>query len=208
MRRYLPLIDSRAWLYRRRSLTLGAAVVFAGILAGSSGEARALPIRIAVFGFELNDFSAGAGIAGNPVEDLVELHKATDEARQLITRSGRYVLVDMSGADKAARSLNAEDDKAVQDRTLQHCAGCEAAIARDLGADQSFLGVVSRISRTEYVVRFQVRDAQTGRLILAADSDLRMGAVDSWYRGVAILVKDRLFRRQEGGPNASLQVNR
>jgi hypothetical protein len=53
---------------------------------------------------------------------------------------------------------------------------CEAAIALKLGADQSFVGVVRRISRTEYAVQFQIRDAHTGAIILARQSDLRIGA--------------------------------
>jgi len=62
-----------------------------------------------------------------------------------------------------------------------------------LGAEQSFVGVVRRISRTEYIVRFQVRDARTGAVVADGNSGLRMGAVDSWSRGAVRLVKDRLL---------------
>ena len=58
-----------------------------------------------------------------------------------------------------------------------------------LGADQSFVGVVTRISRTEYVVRFQIRDARTGAPIIARQSDLRIGADHSWNRGAVSLIK-------------------
>jgi Protein of unknown function (DUF2380) len=64
----------------------------------------------------------------------------------------------------------------VKSRSLRQCIGCEAAVALKLGADQSFVGVVTRISRTEYVVRFQIRDARTGAPIIARQSDLRIGA--------------------------------
>ncbi|HEY0938641.1 MAG TPA: DUF2380 domain-containing protein [Steroidobacter sp.] len=52
--------------------------------------------------------------------------------------------------------------------------------------------MVSRISRTEYVVRFKVRDTRTGAVIAAGESGLQMGADYSWSRGAAKLVKARL----------------
>lgn len=168
-------------------------IMLASVLTGLPAAANPAPTKIAVFDFEFSDFSAGAGIAGDPADDLAQLNKATDEARQLIEQSGHYALVDTSGADKAAQSLSPADGKAVRDRALQDCNGCEAAVAEKLGADQSFVGVVSRISRMEYVVRLQIRDAHTGALALAAQSGLRMGANYSWYRGVADLIRGRLL---------------
>ncbi|WP_158931357.1 DUF3280 domain-containing protein [Acidisphaera sp. S103] len=170
-------------------------VLLVSILAGLSAKADPAPIKIAVFDFEFTDFSAGAGVAGDPADDLTQLNKATGEVRQLIKQSGRYDLVDTSGADKTAQSLSQADGKAVQDRSLRDCNGCEAPIARQLGADQSFLGVVSRISRMEYVVRLQIYDAHTGTLAFAAQSGLRMGANYSWYRGAADLIKSRLLNK-------------
>ncbi|MGQ9370318.1 DUF2380 domain-containing protein, partial [Azospirillum sp. A39] len=60
----------------------------------------------------------------------------------------------------------------------------------------SLVGVVKRISRTEYTVRFRIRDAGTGAVVADADSGLRMGADYSWDRGAARLVRTRLL---EGG---------
>ncbi|HET6221634.1 MAG TPA: DUF2380 domain-containing protein, partial [Dongiaceae bacterium] len=58
---------------------------------------------------------------------------------------------------------------------------------------QSFVGVVRRISRTEYVVRFQIRDARTSAVVSDENSGLRMGADDSWSRGAVRLIKDQLL---------------
>ena len=71
-------------------------------------------------------------------------------------------------------------------RSLRQCNGCEAAVALKLGADQSFVGVVTRISRVEYAERFQIRDAHTGALVLARQTDLQLGADYSWNRGAAV----------------------
>jgi hypothetical protein len=150
-----------------------------------AGPASADPsrIKIAVFDFELDDSSAGAGIAGDPAADLAQLDRATSAARKLIAQSDRYGPVDVA---------NAKSD-VVKSRSLRQCNGCEAAIALKLGADQSFVGVVTRISRTEYVVRFQIRDAHTGAPILARQSGLRIGADYSWDRGAAALINSGLL---------------
>ncbi len=154
-----------------------------GEIVAMPGRPTEPPIKIAVFDFELDDFSGAAGIAGDHAADLVQLDRATGEARELMAKSGRYALVGVA---------NLESD-AVKERTLRQCNGCEAAIASKLGADQSLVGVVTRISRTEYVVRLQIRDARTGALVVARQSDLRIGADYSWNRGTAALIRNSLL---------------
>jgi hypothetical protein len=106
--------------------------------------------------------------------------------RRLLVESGRYSLVDVSGAD-------APD---VTAHSLHKCDGCDAAIARKLGADQSFVGTVSRITRTDYAVTFKLRDTRTGAPIAVEQTDLRIGANYSWNRGAAWLIKNRLLEKQ------------
>lgn len=158
-------------------------VLLLGALGGFPASADPTPIKIAVFDFELDDLSAGGGIAFDSAADAVQLNGAASEARRLIAQSGRYALVTISAAE----------DESVKGHRLRQCDGCEAVIARKLGAEQSFLAVVTRISRTEYVVRFQIRDAQTGGIVLARQSGLRMGADYSWDRGTASLIKSGLL---------------
>ena len=170
---------------RPRSLLAACAVGLLGGVIPLTFQASADPsaIKIAVFDFELDDFSGGAGIAGDKAADLAQLDRATSEVRRLIIQSGRYDLVDVAGAE----------GDGVKSRALRQCNGCEAAIALKLGADQSFVGVVRRISRTEYAVQFHIRDAHTGAMILARQSDLRIGADYSWNRGAAALINSSLL---------------
>ena len=173
-------------LESRTRLTVAAcaaAVLWGGAPWAFPASAEPSPIKIAVFDFELDDFSAGAGIAGDPAADLAQLDRAASEARRLISDSGRYRLVDVSPAE----------GNGVKSRSLRQCNGCEAAIAQTLGADQSFVGVVTRISRTEYTVRFQIRDAHTGAPVIVRQSDLRIGAGYSWNRGAAALINNSLL---------------
>jgi len=62
-----------------------------------------------------------------------------------------------------------------------------------LGADQALIGVVTKISMTEYVVKIQVSDAQNGEIISSFTTDLRMGADYSWSRGVRWLMQNRML---------------
>jgi Protein of unknown function (DUF2380) len=154
----------------------------AALLAAFPAEAASpAPIKLAIFDFEFEDFTDRS--AGETPSDTEQLRRVTDEVRQLLAQSGRYSLIDVGSADAAA----------VKAHTLRDCNGCDADIALKLGAEQSFVGVVKRISRTEYTVRFQIRDATTGTVVSREDSGLRMGADYSWSRGAARLIKDRLL---------------
>jgi Protein of unknown function (DUF2380) len=152
---------------------------------GKQGDALA-PVKLAVFDFELEDFSGGAGIIPESDQDREQLRLATETVRRLLVDSGRYSLVDVSGA-------NAPD---VAAHSLHKCDGCDAAIARKLGADQSLVGIVTRITRTDYAVTFKIRDTRTGAPIAVEQTDLRIGANYSWNRGAAWLIKNRLLEKQ------------
>jgi len=156
-------------------------------IAFSASAAVPTPIKLAIFDFELEDFSAGAASTGQTSSDTARLASVTDEVRQLFAQSGRYHLVDVGNVDAAAAKAH----------TLRECDGCDALIALKSGAEQSFVGVVKRISRTEYTVRFQIRDARTGAIVSDADSGLRMGADNSWSRGAARLIKDRILETRD-----------
>jgi len=161
-------------------------------LAGSSLTSQVAdrePTKLAVFAFELEDTSAAAPSIGESAVDAADataLTKVTDAVRQTLAESPRYHVIDVGGA-------NAD---AVKAHALHDCSGCDAAIALNLGADQSLVGVIRRVSRTEYTVRFQVREALTGAVVASADSGLRMGANYSWSRGAVRLISDRLLEPQ------------
>ena len=156
------------------------------LVALAAEAATSAPIRLAIFDFELEDTSAGAPASGEASVDTTQLTDVTNAVRQLLAQSGRYRLIDAGGADAAAARAH----------QLRECNGCDAGIAMKLGAEQSFVGVVRRISRTEYTVRFQIRDAASGAVVSDADSGLRMGADYSWSRGATRLVQDLLLEQR------------
>ncbi|QIP09295.1 DUF3280 domain-containing protein [Bradyrhizobium symbiodeficiens] len=141
------------------------------------------PVTLAVFEFELEDTTA-ASVGASAASDASYLAEVTGGVREALGQSGRYRIVDV-GREAATAGA------------LRDCGGCEAAIAKGLGADQSLIGVVRRVSRTEYTLGFQVRDAGTGAVLARGDSGLRLGADYSWTRGAVRLVKDRLVESQQ-----------
>ena len=151
-----------------------------------TGYVSAAPIKIAVFTFELEDFSPAGkqGGTAQPVASTGEaLTQATEEAKKQLLESGRYSLIETAGADLGAAAPQG----------LRNCKGCEADIAEKLGSDQALLGVVTKISMMEYVVKFQVTDAREGELVASFTTGLRMGADYSWSRGVRSLMKNQML---------------
>lgn len=175
---------------------LAPALILAGFLArflagfsvAEAAEAAGPPsIKLAVFPFELEDVSAGAGTSPPDEIDREQLRLSTEEARRLIAGSARYQLVDVSAvSDPTAKAGN-----------LRNCEGCEAKIAAGLEADQSMIGIVVRISRTEYAVTYKVRDIRSGALVDTGQTDLRMGANVAWSRGARWLIQRRLLEQPQ-----------
>jgi Protein of unknown function (DUF2380) len=176
--------NDEAWERAETFVSREIREVLAASLPASPAAAPA-PIGLAVFDFELEDTTAAAatGLAPSDAEHLADV---TNGVRKLLAQSGRYRVIDVSGASADA----------IKRRALRDCGGCDAAIARELGADQSLIGVVRRVSRTEYTIGFQIRDTSTGAVVSRGDSGLRMGADYSWRRGALRLVGDRLLDGQ------------
>jgi hypothetical protein len=169
-----------------RSIMFAPVMLLAGVAVADTAETAApSPVKIAVFPFELVDFSAAAPYVPADDIDREQLQLSTEEARRLIVESGRYQLVDTGTA-------NEQIAKVVP---LRDCAGCEAGIAAGLAADQSLIGIVTRITRTEYAVTYKIRDARSGGLVDVQQTDLRMGANVAWSRGARWLIQRRLLER-------------
>jgi Protein of unknown function (DUF2380) len=171
---------------RTIALILAPAIGLAALaVAGAAETAAPSPTKIAVFPFELEDFSAGAAYVPPDDIDREQLRLSTEEARRLIAASGRYQLVDVGNAN----------DQAAQAGKLRDCNGCDARIAAGLDADRSMVGIVTRITRMEYTVTYKVRDARSGALVDVKQTDLRMGANVAWSRGARWLIENRLLEQ-------------
>jgi hypothetical protein len=176
----------REFTMRGIAFVLVPAMVLAGLaIAKADDTVKPAPIKLALFPFELEDFSAAAAYVPPDDIDREQLRLSTEEARRLIAESGRYLLVDVGAAN----------DEAAKAGKLHDCGGCEAKIAAGLNADQSMIGIVTRISRTDYAVTYKIRDAQSGALVDVEQTDLRAGANSAWSRGARWLIQRRLLEQ-------------
>jgi len=166
-----------------RALAASVAAALSVFAIQPSGAADPGPVKIAVFDFELNDASAGGGIIGRDAIDTENLGKSTEEARRMLSASGRYSVVDTSSVASEVIAAGG----------VQHCNGCDGPLATKLGADQSMVGVLTRVNRTEYTLQILVRDAQTGAVLSNNFTGLRMGANYAWPRGVKWLMENRIL---------------
>ena len=166
-----------------RTIVLILAPAMALAAAQAAETAAPSPVKIAVFPFELEDFSAGAAYVPPDDIDREQLRLSTEEARRLIAASGRYQLIDVGNANDQAASAG----------KLRDCDGCDARIAAALDADRSMIGIVTRITRMEYTVTYKLRDARSGALVDVKQTDLRMGANVAWSRDARWLIENRLL---------------
>jgi hypothetical protein len=174
-----------ALAFAYRALAAGVAAVSIVFTIEARPCTAADPIKIAVFDFELNDRSAGGGVIAQDEIDTENLRKSTEEARRMLAASGRYGIVDTSSVAASVTSAGG----------IQHCNGCEGPLARQLGAAQSMVGIVTRVNRTEYALQILVRDAETGAVLSNEFTGLRMGANYAWPRGVKWAM-ERILPRQ------------
>jgi hypothetical protein len=173
-----------AWACRGLAASFAAAVVVLAMQPSKAADPDL--VKIAVFDFELEDKSAGGGIIAPDAIDAENLKASTEEARRMLAASGRYSIVD---TDSAA-------DEVTSAGGMLQCNGCDVPLAKELGADQSMVGLVTRITRTEYTLQILVRDTQTGAAISNDFTGLRMGANYSWPRGVKWLMDNKVLPAQ------------
>jgi hypothetical protein len=170
---------------------LGAAVLLALACGGppvsATGAAQPPPVPIAVFAFELEDASPQASYLGGSGQVAATMAEVSRAARLELTQSGRYSVIDASAVDTSR----------VAAKGLRNCGGCEAALALQLGARQSLLGVVIKATQTDYYVTIQIRDARTGKLLDQQEANFA-GSQEGWPSGVRMLIRHQVLATPAG----------
>jgi Protein of unknown function (DUF2380) len=147
----------------------------------SAGE-TAPPFKLAVFDMELDDFSAGGPLAGESAAETARLQRMSALARDLLSNSGLFDVI----------IVPASASPMVAEHWLRKCNGCDADVARDHGADLSFVGFFRKISVMEQTLELRIRDARTGRLVHVSQTDLRGETDESWGRALRFLIRYEL----------------
>ena len=143
---------------------------------------RPAVVKLAVFDFELEDATPAAALLGQTTGNEAAMEKVSADARQMLAKSGRYLLVDVSDASA----------QPVREKSLRNCDGCEAGIALDAGAEQALIGVIRRITQTDYYVQVQITDARTGKVLNQQSANFA-GGPDGWSSGVRMLLKHQVL---------------
>ena len=144
-------------------------------------------VKLAVFDFELEDATPAAALLGQTTSTEAAMQKVSREARRILTESGRYILIDPTGTDA----------EPVPPKGLRNCEGCEAGIALRAGADQALLGIVRRITQTDYYVVIQITDARAAKVLDQQAANFA-GGPDGWASGVRMLIKHQVLAPSDG----------
>jgi hypothetical protein len=122
------------------------------------------------------------GLLGQAAGNDAAMEKINTDARLMLAKSGRYLLVDVSRVDA----------QPVSEKSLRNCGGCEAAIALETGAEQALIGVVRRVTQTDYYVQVQITDATTGKVLNQQSANFA-GGPDGWSSGVRMMLKHQVL---------------
>jgi hypothetical protein len=143
-----------------------------------------------IFPFDLIDqqqqFEIGLMPTGPKEEDKRRLQIITDELAKLIKDGGQYEVVDSSPIAKEI------DDKS----PIHKCNGCEDDLAKKVGADVAFIGIVRKASDVLFTVSVYVRDVANQKLIHQGSSEIYGNTDAMWLRAVHYIVERRLFAQK------------
>lgn len=148
----------------------------------SASPLLAAPARTAVLDIELLDMSQ-EGERGLRADETRRLALASEELRNLLKASDQIALVDIApqAADIRAKA------------PIFKCNGCEEDIGKALGADLVVTGHIQKTSNLILSFVLTIKEVATGRVIRAAQVDIRGNDDGTWLRGVRWMVKNRLL---------------
>ena len=157
-------------------------------VAGLSGVAPAAAqpkTPVAVFAFGLDDTSLQGQQPGAESPEKQRLAALDVQLRDLLQRSGCCSLVDMARVASVAQGMD-----------LRTCKGCDVDLARGAGARLAVTGWVQKVSNLILNINLVVRDVATGQVADAGSVDIRGNTDESWSRGLAYLLQNRLHPSQ------------
>jgi hypothetical protein len=162
---------------------LATALVLASSLSAVHASRADTP-RAAVFAFELDDTSLEGSMNGPAPDDLARLGRLDTQLRDALARSGRYAPV----------AVPAEPGG----RTLWSCNGCEVDRARRADARFAIVGWVQKVSNLILNINLVIRDVATGERVAGGSVDIRGDTDESWTRGLAYLLRNRILTGEPG----------
>lgn len=142
---------------------------------------------VAVFNFELIDTSLEGATNGPRADETARLSQMSASLRGWLADRGDVRVVDTAAVAKQAAAVH-----------LQECGGCDADLARRVGAELSITGTVQKVSNLILNVNIYIRNVADGRLLAGMSADMRGNTDESWTRTLRWLERNRLAAALEG----------
>jgi len=144
---------------------------------------------VAVFDFELIDTSLEGQMNGPRSDERARIEHLGEQLRQRLAQTAAYQVLDIAPVEAEARASN-----------LQACGGCDAVLAKRIGADFSITGTVQKVSNLILNVNLYVRDIESGKMVASMSADFRGNTDESWTRALDWLIRNRLLAPNFGVP--------
>lgn len=127
------------------------------------------------------------GDLGGPqfqAEHEARLKLANQKLRESLSRSGLYRLVDTAPARDTIDQLKSRH------RYLHDCNGCDLEVGRELGADQTFVAWVYRVSGLILTLNYEIHDVATSQILARKSFDFRGDNDTAWARAIDYMVRN------------------
>jgi len=161
-----------------------AAAGFAAVTFAQDGTGQ---VHIVVFDAQLVDTSTEGEMFGSNPAETERLAMISDQLRAGLQASARYQVLDLAPAGSDLTQLI---DGV---RYLHDCNNCELDIARSLGAQQSAVMWVQKVSNLILNLNVVIKDVASGEIVKTAFVDIRGNTDRSWQHGTKYMLKNRLL---------------
>ena len=158
-----------------------ALVVLLGLTAPPA--VAAAPVKGAVFDLELYDPSLEGEMRGRDPAETARLVQLSTLLRDAVAAREDMQPVDTAPLRERLDAMPA----------LYSCNGCDARLARELGAERAVSGYVSKVSTLILYITVSVRDAESGRLLGEKSVSIRGNTDESWQHGLKYLLKTQIL---------------
>jgi len=163
------------------------AVPVLALMTATVTQAAVRPV--AVFNFELIDTSLEGATQGPRADEAARLAEVSRGLRAWLAGRNDIRVVDIApvaGDAAAAR--------------LQECGGCDADLARRVGAELSITGTVQKVSNLILNMNIYIRSVASGKLVAGMSADMRGNTEESWMHTLHWLERNRLAAALDGVP--------
>jgi hypothetical protein len=157
------------------------AIAVSVLLLMPATMSQAASRSIAVFNFELVDTSLDGAMNGPRDDEAARIVDVSNGLRQWLAGRAGLRVVNIAPVAQEAAAVH-----------LQACGGCDADLAKRVGAELSVTGIVQKVSNLILNMTIYVRNVADGRVIASVSADMRGNTEESWTRTLQWLERNRL----------------